>query len=555
VAPFISLVMSMGLVPLRSSGNPAKPFVTVGNCRYRRSGNDADYILLDFDGDINLDEDVPDPDGVLLRVIGISDLVYLRCAKSGIDLVGRLPEIHGASSFHWNPGYGPLLNISSVLIAPWVTDIRDGAFPALTNLTFSESSTLKGLDGFTRGKFKSIAIPDSVEVIGPSGFAECKQLKNVSFGCQSRLRQIEGFRDCTKLESISFPDSLTIVGYFAFRGCTALQSFQTSSNSRLTKINGFESCLGFVSFTIPIGLECTGEKAFRLCRRLKVIEFPDDCHIREVQGFVGIGIESLRLPPSIEVLRPRAFAECPALWVLVTPNAPRLQTLAGFSGCGKLSALGVTSGEWPPKGTWDLTHWPDLRVVRGFDKCAIVSVLFPESVEKVDGFTFCGQLETVVFPRHGKLVWISGFNSTDIEKLDLPASVVELHGFSNCTDLRSVVFDPESHLRVISGLSHCAIQTICLPKSVTELKQGRFGTLISHAFRLLLLDPESRLMAIEASFSTRSTGRPFFIAAPEPYLASRRRHLHARLRATDSRKLIFCKIPASCRFLPVHPLQ
>jgi hypothetical protein len=76
----------------------------------------------------------------------------------------------------------------------------------LTELTFAPGSRLKEISGFQKcTKLTIVAIPQSVERIGASGFADCVNLKEIVLHPHNALKMIMGFQGCPGLERIENP--------------------------------------------------------------------------------------------------------------------------------------------------------------------------------------------------------------------------------------------------------------------------------------------------------------------------------------------------------------
>lgn len=140
----------------------------------------------------------------------------------------------------------------------------------------------------------SISIPDSVQYMGESLFAECVNLKNVTmprkidfinnelfYGCES-LENIyipnvqfigeSAFAHCTALKSVVFPDSGNLfIGNAAFLNCTSLKKVVVEGDS-LMQIGGaaFMNCTSLESINLPKSVEYIGENAFEFCDILRI---------------------------------------------------------------------------------------------------------------------------------------------------------------------------------------------------------------------------------------------------------------------------------------------
>lgn len=80
-----------------------------------------------------------------------------------------------------------------------------------------------GYSAFRRCGFKSVDLPEGLETVGESAFADCKSLVSVSF--PSTLKEIgdTAFYNCENLSSaLRFPDSLQSIGDSAFEDCWSM---------------------------------------------------------------------------------------------------------------------------------------------------------------------------------------------------------------------------------------------------------------------------------------------------------------------------------------------
>ena len=124
------------------------------------------------------------------------------------------------------------MNIQSVVLAPNVTFIDEGAFcdcRSLVSVTFSERLQEINSAAFAQCGLVELRIPGGVK-IGPGAFNECSQLSTVVI--ENGVTSIGecAFRNCRKLSSIKLPESIenSIYGIQvdAFMGCCKLEYVQ-----------------------------------------------------------------------------------------------------------------------------------------------------------------------------------------------------------------------------------------------------------------------------------------------------------------------------------------
>ena len=74
-----------------------------------------------------------------------------------------------------------------------------------------------GKEAFSkRHSLKSVAIPDSVEVVGEAAFAECGRLQELHLGAGIKKIEKGAFRDCSSLRRVVLPSTLEALARDAF---------------------------------------------------------------------------------------------------------------------------------------------------------------------------------------------------------------------------------------------------------------------------------------------------------------------------------------------------
>ena len=73
---------------------------------------------------------------------------------------------------------------------------------------------------------KSVAIPDSVEVVGEYAFSDCNGLEELHLGAGIKKIEKCAFSWCDSLQSVVIPGSVEVVGERAFAECDGLEELR-----------------------------------------------------------------------------------------------------------------------------------------------------------------------------------------------------------------------------------------------------------------------------------------------------------------------------------------
>jgi len=128
------------------------------------------------------------------------------------------------TSYNGSAGH---VTIPSALGGHPVVEIGRNAFfgnAVLTSVTIPNGVTHIGNRAFYDSALRSVALPDSVAVIGVEAFRLCKSLTSVTGGGGLKEIYMRAFEACTALSNINFPDGLAMIGEAAFLGCTSLRT-------------------------------------------------------------------------------------------------------------------------------------------------------------------------------------------------------------------------------------------------------------------------------------------------------------------------------------------
>ena len=173
----------------------------------------------------------------------------------------------GAGTINFNLN-GKKDTLKEVKLGDGVKDIPNYFLSGCTKLETLEIGngiTKIGNRAFQQTNITSIAIPDSVTVIGEQAFNGCTSLTEVNIPKNSKLETIgnRAFRQ-TNITSIAIPDSVTAIGVQAFNKCTSLTEVNISKNSKLETIGeGAFYDTRVLKMYLPGGVKTLGVGAFQ----------------------------------------------------------------------------------------------------------------------------------------------------------------------------------------------------------------------------------------------------------------------------------------------------
>ena len=173
------------------------------------------------------------PSGV--TEIGIDAFAYC----TGLESINAAAENGDYSSEN-----GVLFNKEKTVLIAYPAGKTDAAYTIPSSVV-----TIQG-SAFLAGKFKSVTIPDSVDLIGYGAFTECENL-----------------------ESVTVPDSVINVADYAFSQCTALTTATMSSGVSKISYGTFFDCTKLKSVTIPGSVKSIEHKAFSICPSLSDVHY------------------------------------------------------------------------------------------------------------------------------------------------------------------------------------------------------------------------------------------------------------------------------------------
>ena len=184
-------------------------------------------------------------------VESIGDFAYYRCSIDGQDIPGSLKflgecafsgsdiqtmvipegicgvdEYGGYSCGLSSRALAGMREAELVVLPTRIRGLPYGLLSGCTNLkhiTIPDSVTEIGSGAFRNSGLIGIDIPEGVEIIGGSAFAECKALEKVNFEGGTQIIADYAFGNCNSLKTISLPEGLSRIEQRAFAECMELE--------------------------------------------------------------------------------------------------------------------------------------------------------------------------------------------------------------------------------------------------------------------------------------------------------------------------------------------
>ena len=167
--------------------------------------------------------------------------------------------------------------IEYIEIPNTVEIIRQSAFANCTNLS---SIIIPGnvktveQDAFNGcSNLKNVIVQSGVETLGDRVFQDCISLNNINLENGILSIGVMAFDNCLSLQSITLPNTVTSVGPMAFRHAEAMKSAVLSTGMTEIANAMFQYCINLESIDILTNIKNIGNSAFSYCYELKDIKF------------------------------------------------------------------------------------------------------------------------------------------------------------------------------------------------------------------------------------------------------------------------------------------
>ena len=327
------------------------------------------------------------------------------------------------------------IGIKAVHIAgnPAGTTIGASAFAGcqnLTKLTLGEGVTGLGDSALKDTRLEEITIPSTFETgtakNSPFTSGENSTLKKVTFADGIQVIPQYFLNNITTLTKIEIPASVQKIGDHAFADCSNLKTvtFKEQDASKLTTIDtsAFEGCSLMKLSKLPEGLTTINASAFKDCKKISLTDLPTGLITIGNAAFENCTMLRIGKLPAITALGMAAFKNCVKLSFLSvdTSNLAEINATA-FEGCTGLSSVQINGGEKKQTtiadgafATCNSLKWLDIENVKSIGKNAFAKLPFSAlEINQVDtigesAFAGCDKLENPVI-QNVKTIGASAF--------------------------------------------------------------------------------------------------------------------------------------------------
>ena len=284
-----------------------------------------------------------------LKVIGVC--AFQRVNIDEVFLPEGLTEIQ-ASAFSLNK------TIKSIALPDSVKVLGSNAFGACNNLVnMSLPSELTEIPASCFQYCKSlvtIGLPASVDKIGESAFSQCTSLAEIRI--PEKVTEIPRlcFCKCSALVSINLPDNLTLINESAFQQCTSLISINLPETTRDIAYRSFEECSSLVEINIPANTYHIGASAFKNCTNLKKANLSQESKLDSLSNEIFSGCSSLQsfeFTPNIIIVNANVFDGCTDLDTIVIPANVIDMGYEAFKGWEEHQTI-IVKGDMSQKRWW-----------------------------------------------------------------------------------------------------------------------------------------------------------------------------------------------------------
>lgn len=238
-------------------------------------------------------------------------------------------------------------NFISVKLAEITVDENNPVFMAKNNVLYSKDggTLIFAAPGAIGTEF---TVPDHVHTIGTDAFRGVDKLETVHLSDSVKIISPYAFQECRKLQRIDLT-RIEFLGKGAFHNCPELKA--VILNLADIPESAFSSCRKLSGVTLN-GVKTIGNSAFSECAALTRINLPEGLEEIGAHAFAKCGLKQVVVPKSVRKVNNESFSCCPDITVYdsIDPDAKAANaycddcngspnSLVGFIGIGPSWAM------------------------------------------------------------------------------------------------------------------------------------------------------------------------------------------------------------------------
>lgn len=372
-------------------------------------------------------------------------------------------------------------------------------------------------------------IPDSVETIKRSAFAEQKHIKHIKMSDNVDTIENDAFMRCSSLIEVDLSNSIEVIDKEVFYQCEKLNKISLD-NIKTINDSAFHGCISLTNVYMPV-VEKIGEFAFYGCSALKEITMACSAECQdfafynynhngypelekvtltkgtgvmtaynwenyyylpwnsgdselETQKKINVVIEdgvenigayafycspfvsSVSIPDTVKRIDNRAFYDCSALEELLIPNSVTvIDDYAIYGSYTNLKKLVVGNGV-------------DINNFTLYDIEKLETLVLGDSVTSIPDnmFRFCSNLSSITFGNGLKRIGINAFSyCSSLSEITIPGNVeiIDEYAFCNCENLLKVIIKDGTIKIGDYAFEGCrSLVSVSLPASITDIGLG-----------------------------------------------------------------------------------
>lgn len=193
--------------------------------------------------------------------------------------------------------FGCCTSLNNVELPSKLFALEDHCFSTsfIKNIKLNDGLKIIGNKSLSCNHFRSIKIPESVEVIEAGAFAGCENLEKIEFPDGVKKLGESVCEECTTLQTVVLPSGINKIPDCMFIKCKSLINITLHNNIVSIGNSAFQGCNSLSDLNLPAKLQSIENYALSYCPELKTIEIPISVMKIGEYAFSYTGIESYKV--------------------------------------------------------------------------------------------------------------------------------------------------------------------------------------------------------------------------------------------------------------------